>query len=599
MNNIPLDHYKARLITLKGELNRVKRVTSRIYLVRFISFLLFIAMFALSFAGEYTMIYVVFTLLFLALFVAVAIYDLRMVERRRELENTIKFNDDEIKTLHHEFSFRDDGVIFSGLNSQLSGDFDIFGAGSLYQYLNRCVTVRGKSRFAASLVACELNCDIISQRAEAIKELSTKVDFMEQFATIGSDVDESGEEIDKLLEWIRTDNSTELLINVTRYLFPLITLSTLLLSILGYTSYEMLSLTFFGSLIVLYANSKKLNRVHALLGRSAKILDKYSDLIKVIEREDFCSKLLSEERRKLSTEKESASNSIRALKRILDRFDYRYNTFVSVVLNGFLLFDYHTYISLLKWKREHQEVLERWFDAVTQIDSLLGLGVYAYNCRNRTTYADVVEGDFKISAQNMGHPLIQSDASVSNSIEISGRPAVVIITGANMAGKSTFLRTVATNLILGMNGAPVCSESFVFSPIKVLSSIKIQDSLMNRESYFYAELLRLSEILEQINDEPRSMIILDEILRGTNTKDKQLGSIGLLRKIIENRGVAIIATHDLSVGKMEDEYPDYVSNYCFEVEIDGELLSFDYKLKGGISSKLNASLLMRRMGIID
>ncbi|MFR9603845.1 MAG: hypothetical protein SNG02_08285 [Rikenellaceae bacterium] len=599
MNNIALEHYKERLSALDGELKGVKRVTSRLYLVRFISFLLFIAMFVLLFAGEYTMIYIVFTLLFLALFVAVAIYDLRMVERRRELENSIKFNGDEIKTLHHEFSFREDGVTFSGLNPQLSGDFDIFGAGSLYQYLNRCVTIRGRSRFAASLVACDVNSNIILERTEAIKELSSKVDFIEKFATVGCDIKESGEEVDNLLKWLETDNSSEIFINVTRYLFPLITLSILLLSILGYTSYSMLSLTFLGSLIVLYANSKKLNKAHALLGRGAKILDKYSDLIKVIENEDFCSKLLSVQKRKLSTEKESASSSIRTLKSILDRFDYRYNTFVSVVLNGYLLFDYHTYMSLLKWKREHQEVLERWFDAVTQIDSLLGLGVYAYNCSNRTTYADVADVDFKISAQNMRHPLIPSDASVSNSIEISGRPAVVIITGANMAGKSTFLRTVATNLILGMNGAPVCSESFSFSPIKILSSIKIQDSLMNRESYFYAELLRLSDILEQINDEPQSMIILDEILRGTNTKDKQQGSIGLLRKIIENRGVAIIATHDLTVGKMEDEYPDYVSNYCFEVEIDGDLLSFDYKLKGGISSKLNASLLMRRMGIID
>lgn len=599
MNNIALEYYKVRLSALNGELDGVKSVISRLYLVRLISFLLFATMLTLSFAGEHTILYVVLTLLFLALFVAVAIYDLHMVERRRDLENRIKFNGDEIKTLHHEFGFREDGATFAELNPHLSGDFDIFGAGSLYQYLNRSVTIRGKSRFAASLVACELNRNTILERAEAVKELSNKIGFIEQFATIGSDVKESGAEITNLLKWLASGNSNELFINAIRYILPIITLSILLLSIVGFSLYSLLFGTFAVSLIALYINTKKLNKAHALLARSAKILDKYSDLINVIETEEFCSEMLTREKLKLSTDKESASYSIRTLKKILDRFDYRCNVYVSVVLNGFLLFDYHTYMSLLKWKREHQDVLEGWFDAVTQIDSLLGLGTYAHNCNDSTTYADVVEGGFKISAQDMGHPLIPSDVRVSNSIEVSGRAAVVIITGANMAGKSTFLRTLATNLILGMNGAPICGDSFSFSPIKILSSIKIQDSLMNRESYFYAELLRLSEILERINDEPQSMIILDEILRGTNTKDKQQGSIGLLRKIIESKGVAIIATHDLTVGKMEEEYPDYVSNYCFEVEIDGELLSFDYKLKRGISNKLNASLLMRRMGIID
>ncbi|MFI3262464.1 MAG: hypothetical protein R3Y26_06100, partial [Rikenellaceae bacterium] len=564
-----------------------------------IVFLIFTTFLILSFTGTYTTLHAISATLFLVLFIAVVFYDLRMVNKKRELENRIKFNSDEIKTLQHEFNFREDGSTFAKLNPHLSGDFDIFGAGSLYQYLNRSTTIRGKSRFAASLVACNLNHEIINSRTESIKELSNIPRFIEDFAVIGAEIKESGSEIDNLLKWLKTDNTKEPFINAIRFVIPTITFVILGLCIAGYLPYTLLSLTFISSLVVVFANNKKLNKAHALLGRSAKILDKYSLLIELIENTDFNSEALKEEKQKLSTLEKTASKSIQKLKGILNRFDYRCDAYISVALNGFLLFDFHTYTALLKWKTNHQDTVEQWFDAVTQVDSLIGLGIYAHNCKEETCYAEVVEGDFNIKAQNMSHPLISLDVRVSNSMKISGRPAVVIITGANMAGKSTFLRTLAANLILGMNGAPVCAEKFVFTPTKILSSIKIQDSLMNRESYFYAELLRLSNILESTKTEPQSMIILDEILRGTNTKDKQQGSLGLLRKIIKQQGVVIIATHDLIIGKMEEEFPDYVSNFCFEVEIDGELLSFDYKLKNGISSKLNASFLMRRMGIID
>lgn len=593
------EYYKARLLELNSELDGVKRVGSRLYLVRLVTFLLFLTTLLFSFSVENRASYIVASVILLVIFVWVVLYDLKLEARKRELENRINFNDGEIKSLEHKFDFRGSGAIFSQLNPHLSGDFDIFGDGSIYQYLNRSVTVRGESRFAASLVACDLRCETIQQRSEAIKELSTKIDFIENFATIGAEANESGIEIDNLLKWINRDSSKEQFINAVRYILPIASLLVLLLAIIGYLPYSLLSTTCLASLAIVYLNTKKLNQAHALLGHSTKILDRYSELIKLIENHEFSCEYLDRERQKLTTKELSASRSIAKLKGILNRFDLRFNIFVSTLLNGLILFDYHTYAALLEWKRDHKDIVEQWFDAVTQIDSLIGLGVYAHNCNDSTIYADTVEGEFKVVAQDMGHPLIAPDVRVSNSIEIANRPAVTIITGANMAGKSTFLRTLAVNLILGMNGAPICAKSFAFSPVKILSSIKIQDSLMNRESYFYAELLRLSEILEKIKEQPQSIIILDEILRGTNTKDKQQGSIGLLRKIIDTQGVVVIATHDLVIGKMEEEYPEYVSNYCFEVEIDSDKLSFDYKLKRGISSKLNASFLMRKMGVID
>ncbi len=595
----PIKYYEQRVSALTDELGRVKSISSRLYLARFVLFLIFVAALFMSFSGDRTIIYAGLSALFLLLFIAVAIYDLKLSRKRRDIASRIKFNEEEIKSLNQEFDFRDEGAQFATFNPHLSGDFDLFGRGSLYQYLNRSVTLRGRSRFAASLVACELSRDRILSRMEAIKELSAKMNFIEDFAAVGCEIKEIGTEVENLLSWLKNEGSRERFINIMRFVMPAITLLLFILVVAGLLPLQVLSISFLLSLAAIAINTKKLNQAHSMLGRSADILDRYSRLIELIECEEFTSELLGEQKRRLATQRSSASRSIKDLKNILDRFDYRFNVYVSVVLNGLFLFDYHTFVALLKWRREHRDIVEGWFDAVTSVDSLIGFGVYANNTSGSAIYADILEGEFQITAHNMGHPLLSADVRVDNSIEILGRPAVVIITGANMAGKSTFLRTLAVNLLLGMNGAPLCAESFAFTPVKMLSSIKIQDSLMNRESYFYAELLRLSDILDSIKSHPQSMIILDEILRGTNTRDKQQGSIGLLRKVIDERGVAIIATHDLIIGKMEDEFPEVVSNYCFEVEIDGDRLSFDYKMKRGISSKLNASFLMRRMGIID
>ena len=168
-----------------------------------------------------------------------------------------------------------------------------------------------------------------------------------------------------------------------------------------------------------------------------------------------------------------------------------------------------------------------------------------------------------------------------------------------MAGKSTFLRTVATNLILAMNGSPVCAKELVFTPCDIMSSIKIQDSLSKNESYFYAEISRLKDIVNHVKSGKRTMIVLDEILRGTNTKDKQIGSLGLLKKLISDNSIVFIATHDLVIGDLEKTYPRIARNYCFEVELLNEHLTFDYKLKNGVSQKLNASFLLKKMDLID
>jgi DNA mismatch repair ATPase MutS len=353
------------------------------------------------------------------------------------------------------------------------------------------------------------------------------------------------------------------------------------------------------SLLVIFFNKQRLDRAHVRLGRTAKIFEKYAILMRLIEKEEFNSLYLNQLKSQLSRQEIKASKSLKKLFKLLNNFDVRYNVFVTILLNSLMVFDLQIFCRLEKWKSMHKGVVGGWFEALAEMDGLLGYAVYAFNNQATVAYPEVSDQDFAFEAVELGHPLLNPSTRVNNSVKFTGKPNVIIVTGANMAGKSTFLRTLSVILILAMNGAPVCAKSFRFTPCDIMSSIKIQDSLSNHESYFYAELLRIKELIDHVKSHPKTLVILDEILRGTNTKDKQLGSLGLLEKLISQHAVAIIATHDLEIGKLADIHPDVVANYCFEVELQNDQLIFDYKLKQGISSKLNASFLMKKMEIID
>jgi len=353
------------------------------------------------------------------------------------------------------------------------------------------------------------------------------------------------------------------------------------------------------SLSIVYAFNKKIMLAHDRLGRTAQSFKKYGSLLELLERQSFEPGLLRNLQDRLHLSANTASSQIAQLYRLLNTLDLRLNILVSVVLNFTTGFDLHTYLRLTNWKRKNRKAVPEWFEVLAEMETLISLSSYAALNSETASYPELTAGEMSFRAENMGHPLIPPDVRVNNSFRFEGKPGIIVITGANMAGKSTFLRTLAVNTILAMNGAPVCTSRFALSPSLIQTSIRIQDSLAGNESYFYAELLRLKEILEVVRNEAYTMVVLDEILRGTNSRDKQAGTIGLIRKLISLKAFVIVATHDLAIGELEKEFPGIVHNYCFEVELAENQLLFDYKLKEGISTRLNASFLMRETGIID
>jgi DNA mismatch repair ATPase MutS len=326
-------------------------------------------------------------------------------------------------------------------------------------------------------------------------------------------------------------------------------------------------------------------------------LKKYASLIEILEKNKFQSIGLQFITKTLISNRSSAARSIKHLSKLVSAFDNRMNLLAALFLEGILLWDIQCMVRLEKWKLKEGIFFDRWINALAEFDVLASLATYAFN-HPGYVYA-IVDNTPVFEAKELGHVLIPKHERVCNDFIIQNEKDFIIITGANMAGKSTFLRTVATSMIIAMTGAPVCATSYRFRPMPVFSSMRTSDSLNKHESYFYAELKRLKEMLDRLREGKKLFIILDEILKGTNSRDKQKGSYAALEQIIKLGGTGIIATHDLELAKIEDKYPERIKNLCFEIEIDQAKISFDYKLKEGITTKMNASLLMQQMGIIE
>ena len=242
---------------------------------------------------------------------------------------------------------------------------------------------------------------------------------------------------------------------------------------------------------------------------------------------------------------------------------------------------------------------QKWFDVMATFDALISLGTLAFNNPDYI-FPETVSEIFRLEAQEMGHPLILREKCIKNDVIISGAPYFMIITGANMAGKSTYLRTIGVNHLLASIGAPVCARNFVFTPGKLLTNLRTADSLVNSESYFFAELKRLKMIIERLETHEEGLfVILDEILKGTNSEDKQKGSFALMRRFVKLGGNGIIATHDLALGALETEFPHAIKNYHFDADISNDTLSFTYQIHEGVARNMNATFLMKNMGIVE
>lgn len=524
----------------------------------------------------------------------------RLTWKSKLEEKLVEINRDELSALEGDHTSFDSGERYRDPAHDFSHDIDIFGPGSIYRYVNRTSTLLGPDILADCLRSPYEVSSGFKRRREAIGELAGMTEWRQQFQALGKINPVSKVDADRLRKWLAEEPrfSGRLFYRIIIYLMPAITFLLLILMISGTVHYSLFLLSVILNLFVLTLNLRLINTMHALVSRQYAFLATVHTQLEHVQEMQFKSPILEELRASLSAEGIPAVTMIRNLAEVIKAFDSRLNMVAGVMLNALFLWDYHCTFRLERWKQVARPHLSGWFDSLGKIDALSSLANYAFN-NPSYCYPELSEGNVYLDATMLGHQLIEESTRVANDFRIERNGLIFMITGANMSGKSTFLRTVAVNLVLAMNGAPVCASRFQFTPARIFTSMRTTDSLSEHESYFLAELRRLKQLKENLEQKIETFFILDEILKGTNSRDKSEGSRMFIEKLLKFGATGIVATHDVSLASLEKKYPSGIRNLCFEITIEGADVLFDYTLRDGVTTRMNAALLMKQQGIID
>jgi DNA mismatch repair ATPase MutS len=340
-----------------------------------------------------------------------------------------------------------------------------------------------------------------------------------------------------------------------------------------------------------------LKKINILASNTDKVKDtfrQYASLLDLIENETFSSELLVQKQKKIQSENKKASTIFKEFSKALDALDNRNNLIGAIFGNGYFLSDIRNSYTIEQWIKQYSNKVSDWFEVVSFFDAYNSFANFAFNHQS-FVFPEIVTDKSVIKATDLGHPMLKKEKRVDSNLTIENEQ-FFIVTGANMAGKSTFLRTVSLHIVMANVGLPVCASNSKYNPVKLITSMRTTDSLTDDSSYFFSELTRLKFIVDAIQKEPY-FIILDEILKGTNSTDKAIGSRKFVEKLVASNTTGIIATHDLSLCEIEKELDD-VKNYYFDAEIINDELHFDYTLKEGVCKNMNASFLLKKMEIV-
>lgn len=591
-NNKPLQYYKKQKETHQKALDKISKKLLVSSLVRLLLFLL-ICFAVYYFFGNMNIIVP-------AVIGGIALF-LYLVSRHSDLKDesdkhkeSIRLNELEIEILERR-NYQDlpDGSQFDDPLHAFSQDVDLFGRGSFFQYANRTALYEGTNKLAA--IFTENSIDDIPRKQEAIKELAQKPKWRQEFTALAGLVKtETPSKV--VVNWFK--NYRNFVPNFIKWLPPVFSvISVIFIAAYSFDYIKGIHLLLWFLVGVLFTGIY-LKKINLLSGSVSKIQDtfhQYHFLMELLEKEEFSSEILKKNQARIHAEKKKASQIFREFSRAIDSLDQRNNFLFGLLANGFLLWDLRQSYKLEKWIKAYGQNVANWFEVIEFTDAYNSLGNFVFN-HPAYVFPEIQTKKNGISAKNLAHPLLDPRKRVANDFHI-GDEEFFIITGANMAGKSTFLRTVSLQILMSNIGLPVCAEVCQYSPIKLITSMRTSDSLNDDESYFFSELKRLKFIVDEIKTD-RYFIILDEILKGTNSSDKAIGSKKFIRKLVKSNSTGIIATHDLSLCEITSEL-EQVKNHYFDAEIINNELHFDYRFKDGVCQNMNASFLLRKMEIVD
>lgn len=593
----PNTWYTQRIDETLRQLSKTKTQINRISLLRVLLFVAGFAGLILFYRSGTWAIVLTVCCTFLPFFILVKVHN-RLYFRKEQLETQLKLNQDELKGLEGDYSVFDEGREFIDAGHPYSYDLDLFGRKSLFQALGRTCTHIGKQTLATWMQHHLTEKAAIETRQESIRDMSQRMEFREAFRVTGSINRGADSDEEEISRWSQTPSVLQHLwwVKLCLWAVPGINILLLALGLLNILSLSWFGMMFTVFVILSFGLIQRVTLIQESYGKKLKTLNRYARLITLAKGETWQAPALRQLTDKLDIDGHSPAEALTQLSKELDRLDLRNNQLLYVILEGSMFFQLRQIVRIERWKARYGKYLMGWLEAVGELDALCSLGTFAYN-HPAYTYPTITNQPFCFLARNMGHPLMPEAQCVKNDAAIPSRPFFLIITGANMAGKSTYLRTIGVNYLLACMGCPVCCESLTLYPAQLITSLRTTDSLSDNESYFFAELKRLKRIIDLLDEGQELFIILDEILKGTNSADKQKGSLDLIRQFMRLKADGIIATHDLLLGTLADQFPEYIRNYCFEADIKDNELTFSYRLREGVAQNMNACFLMRKMGI--
>jgi len=504
----------------------------------------------------------------------------------------LAINEEELKIGSGNFFHRNEGLEFQDPLHNYALDIDLFGRGSFFQFIDRTATKIGALALSNALKANDISN--IKKRQEAIKELSKKPEWQQYFQATANLITVETKP-DQIVKWLHKHKS--FLPKVLKRLPLFFAIISIVILILGITKVIAIEIFGYWLLIGLAITGKYLKKINNLASNTDKIRDtfrQYAQLLNAIENEKFTSEILQEKQRDIQLEGKKASAILTDLSKAMDALDNRNNLISAIFGNGYFLTDIKNSYIIEQWIEVYHDKVEDWFNVVTFFDAYNSLGNYAFN-HAQYVFPNILEEAKQTKINELGHPLLKTEKRIDNNFNIEIEQ-FFIITGANMAGKSTFLRTVSLHIVMANVGLPVCAKSSEYVPVKLITSMRTSDSLTDDSSYFFSELTRLKHIVDAIKTD-NYFIILDEILKGTNSTDKAIGSRKFVEKLVASNATGIIATHDLSLCEIEKELEE-VKNYYFDAQIIDDELYFDYTFKKGICQNMNASFLLKKMEIV-
>ena len=587
----PKSYYLSNLEKYNSEEKKLSKKVNYVSVIRLFCMVLFVFFLVKGIQQNKLTFFILSAISLISFFSFVAFYK-KLTDERRKKRILKTINQQELDALNGNYHKFSEGTHFLDPDHEFTYDLDIFGPSSLFQYICRCCTLSGEKVLASRFLNSPLKKEDILSYQQIHEELSENPDFMQDYLASGKTIEEKPGEIQQIRNWLNNSGSG---IKKWTHFFALvlaiINISLILTTILfdGWGKYLIISVLtswfFYGFFI------SRINRYHADFGKKQEIIRKYNVLSRVFSKTGFRNSFFL----KVKEKSTKSLKQFRRLEILMDMFDSRLNLLMGAILNTLLLLDFHLIKLLENWKKHNGTLLNDIFNLHAKTDAFISGGVFLFN---HPHYVKAKPGNEVLSAKKLGHPLIKPGECITNDFELQKNEKIIIITGANMAGKSTFLRTLGTNLILAGAGFHVYADEFRFSIQPVITGMRTTDSLTESESYFFAELKRMKKIMDRLRNGEQLFILLDEILKGTNSKDKHQGSEELMKQIVDYNCNVFIATHDLQLSDLEKSFPENIKNYHFESHIKADELYFDYKIQKGKAKNMNASFLLRKMGVL-